>query len=115
MGLNFYGDMPPLEDPGEQVHHFDHDEQVLVRVRRSHVLLQALETTLHNNQVISTPATDPHLDIRPPLSSPPPSVCSATTARSATRPRHTNHRHVTSCAALRCACFSVSRVITKTT
>ena len=52
MGLNFYGDLPPLEDPGEQVHHFDHDEQVLVRVRRSHELLQALGTTLHNNQFV---------------------------------------------------------------
>ena len=57
----------------------DHDEQMLhlpiyvslgseVRVRHSHEALQAFETAL---KVISTPATDPHLDIRPPSSSPP--------------------------------------------
>ena len=85
MGLNYYNDMPPL-DPGSDEEASDnedndHNEQVLVlhlpiyvslgsevRVRRSHPLLQAFKTGL---QVISTPATDPHLDIRPPLSSPP--------------------------------------------
>ena len=62
----------------------DHDEQMLhlpiyvslgseVRVRRSHKLFQAFRTAL---QVISTPATDTHFDIRPLLPSPPPSyVC----------------------------------------
>ena len=83
MGLNYYNDMPEL-DPGSDEEASDnedndHDEQMLhlpiyvslgseVRVRRSHEALQAFETAL---QVISTPATDPHLDIRPPLSSPP--------------------------------------------
>jgi hypothetical protein len=85
MGLNHYNDMPPL-DPGSDEEASDnedndHNEQVLVlhlpiyvslgsevRVRHSHEALQAFETAL---KVISTPATDPHLDIRPPSSSPP--------------------------------------------
>ena len=60
----------------------DHDEQMLhlpiyvslgseVRIRRSHELFQAFRTAL---QVSSIPATDTHLDIRPLLSSPPPSL-----------------------------------------
>ena len=70
-----------------------------VRIRRLHEALQALETAL---QATSTPAADPHLDIRPPLLSPPPSPRTApATARSATCHRHTDHRHVTSCATLR--------------
>ena len=88
MGLNYYNDMPPL-DPGSDEEASDnedndHNEKVLVlhlpiyvslgsevRVRRSPEALQAFETAL---QVISTPATDTHFDIRPLLPSPPPSL-----------------------------------------
>ena len=86
MGLNYYNDMPPLgpgsDEEASDNEDNDHDEQMLhlpiyvslgseVRVRRSHKLFQAFRTVL---QVISTPATDTHFDIRPLLPSPPPSL-----------------------------------------
>ena len=86
MGLNYYDVMPPLgpgsDEEASDNEDNDHDEQMLhlpiyvslgseVRVRRSHKLFQAFRTVL---QVISTPATDTHFDIRPLLPSPPPSL-----------------------------------------